>query len=79
VTRDERDFVVFGFDSTHDALAAEALLKDLGVPVLPVPPPRHLGACGIGLRVEPSDVDRAAELLERASIHVASRVPVRDR
>lgn len=79
MNRAERDFVVLGFDSVHDALAAEALLKDLGVPAVPVPPPRHLGACGIGLRLEPSDVDHADELLERADIRVASRVPIRDR
>lgn len=69
MTRPRREFVALGFASTHDALAAESLLKDLGVPLVPVPAPRELGSiCGIALRFEPEDVHRAKDLLERADI-----------
>jgi hypothetical protein len=79
VSREQRDFVVLGFGSTHDALAAEALLKDLGVDVVPVPPPRTLDAlCGIALRLEPRDAPRAKELLERASITWTSEAAIQD-
>ncbi len=79
MAREPRDFTVFGFGSTHDALAAEALLKDLGVQVVPVPAPKELGAlCGIGLRLEPSDVERARRLLTNASMNWTAEVQVRD-
>ena len=73
------DFAVFGFASTHDALAAEALLKDVGLNVVLVPAPKELGAlCGVALRLLPKDAGRARELLERASITPSSEVRMRD-
>lgn len=79
MAREPRDFVVLGFGSTHDALAAESVLKDLGVQVVPVPAPKELGAlCGIALRLEPGDVPRTRELLARASINWTAEVQVRD-
>ncbi|HEY3316825.1 MAG TPA: DUF3343 domain-containing protein [Coriobacteriia bacterium] len=79
MSRERSEFVVLGFPSTHDALAAESLLKDLGVPVVPVPAPQEIGAlCGIALRLVPGDVLRARELLERASIPIAAEVTVDD-
>lgn len=52
MSRPPRTFAVFGFASTHDALAAEDLLRDAGMEVVPVPAPASLGAlCGIALRV----------------------------
>ena len=78
--RSPRPFEVFGFATTHDALAAEQLLKDLGVPVTPIPAPRSLGGalCGIAPRLEPSDVPRAEELLERAEMVPAARGSIED-
>jgi hypothetical protein len=75
-----RTFVVLGFTTTHTALAAEQLLKDLGVPVTPIPAPRSIGGalCGIALRLEPGDVDRAETLLERADLTVAARGEMED-
>lgn len=77
--REPRPFLVLGFGSTRDAMSAEALLKDLAVPVVAVPAPREMGpVCGIGLRVEPADADRAKELLERAGIAPTVEVAVED-
>lgn len=65
--RARRLFVVYGFASTHDALAAERALKDAGVPVVPVPAPGSLGSlCGIAMRVEPSDATRAEAAMSAA-------------
>ena len=58
---DLRPFVVYGFASVHDALAAEDALKAAGVFVVVIPPPAALpGKCGIAMRVEPGDA-KAAE------------------
>jgi len=73
-------FTLFGFVSTHDALAAEALLKDMGVDVVPVPAPKSLGQlCGIALRVLPEESERASDLLEAAGIEVSAVGEVMDR
>lgn len=79
MSREERPFIVLAFDSTHDALAAESLLKDLGVPVTPVPAPAEIGAkCGIALRFEPGDAERAKTFLTRAELLWSGEASVRD-
>jgi hypothetical protein len=79
VTRELRDFVAFGFSSTHDALGAETLLGDLGVDVVPIPAPTSIrSGCGIALRVDPDDEERVADYLERAGIAVAAVVDILD-
>lgn len=79
MTRPVRDFVVYGFESTHRALDAEALLGDMGVHVVPVPTPKTLGAlCGIALRVELAEAARAEKLLERAGLAWSARAEHRD-
>lgn len=78
--RRSRTFAVLGFSTTHDALTAEQLLADLGIGVTPIPAPRSLdGAlCGIALRLEPSDLDRALELLGRAGIEPSGSSTIED-
>jgi hypothetical protein len=79
VTREPRQFAVLGFDSTHDALDAEKLLGDLGIEVVPIPVPKTLGArCGIALRLELADEDRAIGYLEAAGISAGARVRIED-
>lgn len=47
---------VFTFASTHHAVYAEELLKQLQIPVRVMPLPNALGAsCGICLRVDPEN------------------------
>ncbi len=77
--RETRAFVALGFKTTHAALSAESLLEDLGITVTPIPAPRVLGAlCGIALRLELADVERAEELLARGDIAVTGRVEIED-
>ena len=77
--REPRQFSVFGFATTHDALDAEALLGDMGVDVVPIPAPKEIGAqCGIALRLEPVQQQRALEYLDRAGIEVATVVDIWD-
>ncbi len=78
--REPRLFTVLGFGSTHRALSAEQLLKDLGIDVVPVPAPKTLGTglCGIALRLEPAEVDRALELLGRADLEPTASASFED-
>ncbi len=79
MTRTPRTFLVLGFSSTHDALDAEALLTDMGIPVVPIPAPKSIGAlCGIALRLELHDESRALRYLDGAGIGVAARDQVLD-
>jgi hypothetical protein len=74
-----RPFAVLGFNSTHDALDAEALLAQMGVEVVPIPAPKSIGSlCGIALRIPPEQVDRAEEYLVRGGIEVAARAKMED-
>ena len=79
MTRPTRRFAVLGFATTHDALSAESLLKDMGVPVVPIPAPRSLGSlCGIALRLEREDEERAGDLLSAAGVAVTARADIDD-
>ena len=79
MTREPRIFAVLGFESTHDALDAETLLGDLGIDVVPIPAPKTIGSsCGIALRIELADEERAAAYLEAAGIAVAARARIED-
>lgn len=74
-----REFVAYGFGSTHDALSAEALLADMGLDVTPIPAPAELGAlCGIAIRLDPSDTNRAEALLEAAGMSWTGKTAVQD-
>lgn len=74
-----REFAVLGFGSTHTALDAEALLDDMGFTVVPIPAPPDLSAsCGIALRIEVDDEERALTYLSRAGIVVAVRRRIED-
>jgi len=79
MTREPRLFGVLGFTSTHDALDAETLLIDLGIEVVPIPAPKAIAAhCGIALRIEPQDEERAVGYLDAAGIEVVARGRIED-
>lgn len=79
MSREPRIFAVLGFPSTHDALDGEALLGDLGIDVVPIPAPSTLSAkCGIALRLELADEERAVAYLDSAGVTVAQRGRIED-
>jgi hypothetical protein len=79
MSRTPRQFAVFGFASTHEALDAESLLLDLGIDVVPIPAPKTLGTlCGIALRLEIADRERALSYIEGAGIDVEASGEVAD-
>lgn len=74
-----RQFVVFGFETTHDALTAEQALKQHDIEVVPIPTPKTLGAlCGIALRVPAHLEGEAHAVLEAASVNPTSEVVMED-
>lgn len=76
---ERRVFVVFGFESVHDTLAAEDVLGSAGVRAVTIPSPRELGElCGIALRVLLADAAAAEEALTRAGARVRGRAEITD-
>lgn len=64
------------FDSTHQALRAERVLKDSGIDHAVINTPREFSAdCGISLRIDPSSSRAAQEALEAAGVRFADIVP----
>lgn len=62
------------FDSTHQALRGEEILKRSCVPHEVTNTPPHIKAdCGISLRVRPVDLERAEDALKAAEV-IYSRV-----
>lgn len=60
------DRAVFTFASTHEAMAAEDVLREEGLSLDVIPPPRDLSAgCGLALRIALDDVPAALEALSR--------------
>lgn len=73
-------FVVFGFESTHDALHAEEALLAAGFEVALIPTPRALGSlCGFAVRVSADSADGALEVLNAAGVTPQGRIDISDR
>lgn len=73
-------FAVFGFDSTHDALAAENALVAAAEEVVLIPTPRKLGTlCGFAVRVPLGRRQHALRLLEAAGIAPNGEIELADR
>lgn len=57
------EYFLFTFDSTHFAIKAQRLLKDLKV--ITMPTLREISAsCGMSLRVQPQQVEEAVRRME---------------
>ena len=75
-----RPFAVFGFESVHDTLAAEDVLRDAGIPAVTIPSPKELGElCGIALRVEPDAAAGAEAAFALAGAPARARASILDR
>lgn len=75
----KRPYAVLGFESVHDALAAEDALRADGIPVVTIPSPRELGElCGVALRLDPMDETKAVEAIGRAGIAIMATAAIDD-
>lgn len=71
---------VFLFQSTHQALSAEAALKEAGIDHAIINTPREFSVdCGISLRIAPEDKDRAVMVLDEIGVIYAGLEPYRSR
>ncbi len=61
--------IVLIFRGTHQVLSAEMRLKRAGVPMRLIPVPRSLSSdCGLAIRIPPSGLDQAREVLSGAGL-----------
>ncbi len=75
-----RTYVVYGFATTHDAMTAERVLEEAGVPFLTIPTPRALGElCGLAIRVAQADAAAAERALDDAALRWSGRIDYVDR
>ena len=71
--------IILIFRGTHQVLSAEKLLKRAGVAMRLIPVPRSLTSdCGLAIRLSPSGIDRARDVLSDAgllpySVHILRR------
>ncbi len=64
-------YAVILLHSTSHAIRAEKLLHQASVESKLIPVPRHLSSdCGVCLRIERADVERARETLEASNMEV---------
>lgn len=76
-----RVYRVWGFSSTHDAIAAEDALRSEGVGAITIPRPAELGGaeCGIAVRVLDTDTPRAEDIFGRIEIRPRGSILMMDR
>lgn len=76
-----RAYRIWGFSSTHDAIAAEDALRAEGVCATTIPRPVELGGaeCGIAVRVLDADTPRAEDLFARIEIRPRGSILMMDR
>jgi len=80
VATQSREFIAFGFRTTHEALAAERALVEAGIGVVPIPSPKSFGGlCGIAMRIEPAEESAALAALDHAGIAPKVRETIEDR
>lgn len=74
-----RDYVAYGFGSTHEALEAERALESAGVTYATIPTPSVLGSlCGIALRVDPEKAEEAESAMARAGLSWTGKAQMED-
>ena len=75
--RESREFLVITFSETSDAMAAEKLFREEGLPGRIIPIPRQLSAgCGLSWKTELSEKESAEHALVRAGIRWHQMEPV---
>lgn len=73
-------FVIYGFQTTHDALVGERTLLESDVMHATIPTPKSLGAlCGIALRVPVDSAADAEKALTAVGCMWTARIEAEDR
>ena len=76
--RQSREFLVITFSETTDAMAAEKVFAEKGIPGRIIPIPRQLSAgCGLSFKTEMGWKTGAEAVLKEAGIHWHEMEPVR--
>ncbi len=76
--RQSREFLVITFSETTDAMAAEKLFAEKGIPGRIIPIPRQLSAgCGLSFKTEKEWKTGAEAVLKEAGIRWHEMEPVR--
>ena len=71
--RQRKPALVITFDTTSQAMAAEALLQNGGLPGRMIPIPSQITAgCGLAWKAEPEQRDALCGALERADIRYSA-------
>jgi hypothetical protein len=71
------EYSVALFPSASDALRAEKVIKERGIPAKLIPVPRQLSSdCGVCLRIERQNVEATREALTDAGIRVEGILPL---
>ena len=71
--RQRKPALVIAFDTTSQALAAEKLFADSGLPGRMIPIPSQITAgCGLAWKAEPEQRDALCGALERADIRYSA-------
>ncbi len=74
-----RDFIVYAFDTTRDAMAAHRTLQDAGVEAKTIPRPVAFGAdCGVAVRVPAGAAAAAEDRLTLEGLPWAAKGSIRD-
>lgn len=73
MTRQKKPSLVIAFDTTSQALAAETLFTESGLPGRMIPIPSQITAgCGLAWKAEPEQRDALCGALERADIRYSA-------
>ena len=73
MTRQKKPALVVTFDTTSQAMAAEALFQDAGLPGRMIPIPSQITAgCGLAWKAEPEQRDALCGALENADIRYSA-------
>ena len=73
MTRQKKPALVIAFDTTSQALAAEKLFTESGLPGRMIPiPSQIIAGCGLAWKAEPEQRDALCGALERADIRYSA-------
>lgn len=67
------EYIVFAFDSTHEAIKSEKVLEKNKIDgrLIPLPPEISAG-CGLSMRIKPEDKSLVLKELDKAGVDVGN-------